>query len=260
MAGPAHATPHFTVGQGQNPGVAIDAAGTAYIGWQVNTHAGTGDTVQLCVLPAGARACASLAAVPFPGSGLDVGRASVLLPAPGVVQVAVARNDLNVYGYYLGTSVDGGVTFNPPIRIGGDFAMRAALLPGGLIAAQGNDVRRLSGAVLRPDGSDARTDPAVIDDRAQFSDVAVQGGDIYLAGSLAGPTTVAHLPAGTTAWQRLPDINEGSDPRLAPGPLGPVVLVQPNDPGKVALLVRHWTGAAWTPPVTVGPDNGSGSG
>jgi hypothetical protein len=63
MAGPAHATPHFTVGQGQNPGAAIDAAGTAYIGWQVNTHAGTGDTVQLCVLPAGARACASLAAV-----------------------------------------------------------------------------------------------------------------------------------------------------------------------------------------------------
>jgi hypothetical protein len=183
----------------------------------------------------------------------------VLLPAPGVVQAAVARNDLNVYGYYLGTSVDGGVTFNAPIRIGGDFAMRAALLPGGLIAAQGNDVRRLSGAVLRPDGSDARTDPAVIDDRAQFSDVAVQGGDIYLAGSLAGPTTVAHLPAGTAAWQRLPDINEGSDPRLAPGPLGPVVLVQPNDPGKVALLVRHWTGAAWTPPVTVGPDNGSGS-
>jgi hypothetical protein len=66
MASPAYATPHFTVGQGQNPGVAIDAAGTAYIGWQVNTHAGAGDTVQLCVLPAGARACASLANVAFP--------------------------------------------------------------------------------------------------------------------------------------------------------------------------------------------------
>ena len=59
MAAPAYATPHFTVGQGQNPGVAIDAAGTAYIGWQVNTHAETGDTVQLCVLPPGARARAS---------------------------------------------------------------------------------------------------------------------------------------------------------------------------------------------------------
>jgi len=32
MAAPAYATPHFSVGQGRNPGVAIDAAGTAYIG------------------------------------------------------------------------------------------------------------------------------------------------------------------------------------------------------------------------------------
>jgi hypothetical protein len=121
--------------------VAIDAAGTAYIGWQVNTSADTGDAVQLCVLPAGARACASLATIAFPGSGYNVGAVSVLLPAPGVVQVAVGRNLQNVYGYYLGTSVDGGATFNTPIRIGGDFAMRAELLPGGLIAAQG-DARR----------------------------------------------------------------------------------------------------------------------
>ena len=51
MAAPAHATPHFVVGQGQSPGVAIDAAGTAYIGWQVDTNADAGDSVQLCVLP-----------------------------------------------------------------------------------------------------------------------------------------------------------------------------------------------------------------
>ena len=42
MAAPAHATPHFSVGQGRDPGVAIDTAGTAYIGWQVNTYADTG--------------------------------------------------------------------------------------------------------------------------------------------------------------------------------------------------------------------------
>ena len=71
MAAPARATPHFVVGQGQNPGVAIDAAGTAYIGWQVNTNADAGDSVQLCVLPKGARACASLATIAFPGSGLE---------------------------------------------------------------------------------------------------------------------------------------------------------------------------------------------
>jgi hypothetical protein len=260
MAAPAHAAPHFVVGQGQNPGVAIDAAGTAYIGWQVNTHADAGDSVQLCVLPAGARACVSLATIAFPGSGFDNGRVSVLLPAPGVVQVAVGRNVQNVYGYYLGTSGDGGATFNAPIRIGGDFAKRAELLPGGLIAAQGNDVRSLTGAVLRPDGSDAQAEPADLGERAQFSDVTVQGSDVYVAGSLAGPTSVAHLPAGAAssdpnAWQRLPDIDEGDVPRLAPGPAGPLVLMQSNVPGSAALFVRHWNGTAWTPHLTIGPDN-----
>ena len=187
---------------------------------------------------------------------------SVLLPAPGVVEVAVARNLLNVYGYYLGTSVDGGVTFNVPIRIGGPFARRAALLPGGLIAAQGDDVRTLSSAILRPDGADAQTDPAVLGERAQFSDVTVQGADVYVAGSLAGPTSVVHLPAGAAlndpaAWQVLPDIAEGDVPRLAPGPAGPLVLMQNNEPGSVALFVRRWTGTAWTPHLTIGPDNGS---
>ena len=260
MAAPAYATPHFSVGQGRNPGVAIDAAGTAYIGWQVNTYADTGDAVQLCVLPAGARACASLATIAFPGSGYDAGAVSVLLPAPGVVQVAVGRNLQNVYGYYLGTSVDGGATFNTPIRIGGGFAKRAELLPGGLIAAQGDDVRTLSGAILRPDGSDAKTDPAVLGERAQFSDVTVQGSDVYVAGSLAGPTSVARLPAGAeatdpAAWQVLPDIAEGDSPQLAPGPAGPLVLMENNAPGIAALFVRRWTGTAWTPHLTIGPEN-----
>ena len=262
IAAPAQATPHFVVGQGQSPGVAIDAAGTAYIGWQVNTNADAGDSVQLCALPKGARACASLATIAFPGSGLGNGQVSVLLPAPGVVEVAVARNLLNVYGYYRGTSVDGGATFNVPVRIGGQFARRAELLPGGLIAAQGDDVRTLSAAVLRPDGSEAQTDPAVLGERAQFSDVTVQGGDVYVAGSLAGPTSVAHLPAGAAstdpaAWQALPDIAEGDVPRLAPGPAGPLVLMQSNEPGSAALFVRRWTGTAWTPHLTIGPDNGS---
>ena len=79
--------------------MAIDAAGTAYIGWQVNTNADAGNSVQLCVMPKGARAWASLATIAFPGTGLGNGQVSVLLPAPGVVEVAVARNLLNVYGY-----------------------------------------------------------------------------------------------------------------------------------------------------------------
>jgi hypothetical protein len=167
----------------------------------------------------------------------------VLLPAPGVVQVTVGRNVQNVYGYYLATSGDGGATFGAPLRIGGAFAKRAALLPGGLIAAEGDDVRQLGGAVLRPDGSDAAVDAPALDERAQFSDVTVQGSDVYIAGSLAGPTTAARLPAGANssdpaAWQRLPDLNSGSSPELAPGPAGPVVLIDPLKPGDPAPFVH----------------------
>jgi hypothetical protein len=41
-AQPARATPQFIVGTGQNPGVAVDAVGTAYIGWKVNVYAPQG--------------------------------------------------------------------------------------------------------------------------------------------------------------------------------------------------------------------------
>jgi hypothetical protein len=177
------------------------------------------------------------------------------------VQVAVGRNVANDYGYYLATSGDGGASFGAPIRIGGQFAKRSRLLPGGLIAAQGDDVRSLQAAVLRPDGSDAALDqPPLLDERAQFSDLAVQGSDLYVAGSLAGPTTVLRLPAGAAAtdgaaWQRLPDIAEGRSPRLTSGPLGPLALLDPNDPGRTALFVRRWTGTAWTKAEAIGPDN-----
>ena len=40
----------FTVGTGQNGGIAIDDAGTVYVGWQINTYE-PGDAVQFCVLP-----------------------------------------------------------------------------------------------------------------------------------------------------------------------------------------------------------------
>jgi len=54
------------------------------------------------VLPRGARKCAGLATVPFPGAGYNLGRVSVLLPgAPGVVQVTVGRNLDNVYRQYV---------------------------------------------------------------------------------------------------------------------------------------------------------------
>ena len=46
---PREAKP-FAVGTGQNGGIAIDDAGTIYVGWQVNVYE-PGDAVQFCVIP-----------------------------------------------------------------------------------------------------------------------------------------------------------------------------------------------------------------
>jgi hypothetical protein len=257
-APPAHATPHFIVGTGQNPGVAVDALGTAYIGWKVNVYAPQGDAVQLCVLPAGARVCASLATIPFPGAGYNLGRVSVLLPGtPGVVQVTVGRDLGPNYRQYVATSGDGGVTFGAPVAFGTGFGIENDVLPDGRIVSDGNGAGTLSGAAYAPNGAQAGIDRTALDDRGQFPDIAVQGADAYIAGSAAGPSAVVRLPAGAdwtnpAAWQHLPDVN-GEQPELAPGPLGPVALLEPPPFSKRGeLFTQRWTGLRWTAPVDVG--------
>jgi hypothetical protein len=257
-AQPAAATPRFIVGTGQNPGVAVDAAGTAYIGWKVNVYQPVGDAVQLCALPAGARKCATLATIPFPGEGYNLGRVSVLLPGtPGVVQVTVGRSQGPDYNQFVATSGDGGATFGAPIAFGSGFGIENDVLPDGRIVSDGNGAANLSGAAYAPNGSQGGVARTSLDDRGQFPDIAVQGGDVYIAGSAAGPSAVARLPAGANwidpaAWQHLPDVN-GEQPEIAPGPIGPVALLEPPPFSKrEELFTQRWTGTRWTAPVDVG--------
>ena len=258
LAAPAQATPHFTIGQGQSPGVAVDAAGTAYIGWKVNVYADQGDAVQLCVLPRGARACAQLTTIPFLGSGYNLGRVSVLLPGPpGLVQVTVGRSEGAFYGMYVATSVNGGATFEAPVVLRSGFGLGADVLPDGRIATVGTGALVLTGSVRRPDGSDAALDSIELDDgRGQFNDVAVQGSDVYVAGSSAGPSTIATLPAGAdwtnpADWIRLPEVN-GEQPQLAPGPLGIAVLAEPVPAASGQVFAQRWAGTGWTAPIALG--------
>jgi hypothetical protein len=257
IPGTASATSHFIVGTGQNPGVAVDAAGTAYIGWKVNVYE-PGDAVQLCVLPAGARRCATLATIPFPGQGYNLGRVSVLLPGtPGVVQVTVGRSQGADYSQYVATSGDGGATFGAPIAFGTGFGIENEVLPDGRIVSDGNGAAVLSGAAYAPNGSQAGVERTGLDDRGQFPDAAVLGGDVYIAGSNAGPSAVARLPAGANwtdpaAWQHLPDVN-GEQPELAAPPSGLVALLEPPPFSKrQELFTQRWVGTRWTAPVDVG--------
>jgi hypothetical protein len=157
----------------------------------------------------------------------------------------------------VATSGDGGVSFGAPVAFGSGFGIENDVLPDGRIVSDGNGAAVLSGAAYAPNGSQAGIDRVTLDDRGQFPDVAVQGGDVYIAGSNAGPSAVARLPAGANwtdpgAWQHLPDVN-GEQPELAPGPLGPVALLEPPPFSKrEELFTQTWLGTRWTAPVNVG--------
>jgi hypothetical protein len=157
----------------------------------------------------------------------------------------------------VATSADGGVSFGAPVAFGSGFGIENDVLPDGRIVSDGNGAGNLSGAAYLPNGAQAGIARTSLDDRGQFPDIAVQGADAYIAGSAAGPSAVVRLPGGANwvdpaAWQHLPDVN-GEQPEIAPGPLGPVALLEPTPFAKrEELFTQRWTGLRWTAPVDVG--------
>jgi hypothetical protein len=101
-AAPAAAAPGF-LGNGHDPGVAVDAAGTAHVAWLADT--GDAGAIEYCQVPRGKRACALRRSVPVEESGF--GKVQVLLPRPGTVQIIAPLLDPTA----LATSADGGNTF-----------------------------------------------------------------------------------------------------------------------------------------------------
>ena len=255
-AAPAQAA-SFQVGVGTNPGVALDDAGNAVVAWM----AGSNYDVQVCVLPAKARACAALTPVAFPDSGYGRSRVSVLLPAPNIVDVIVGRDSGN--DPYLARSVDGGRTFAPSIKISDRGFVQGVLMPDGRIALSGSSAV-LSAAVVRSDGTNGGSSGSQFGETIDgiYDDIAGLGPDVYVASSAAGRTQAYRLPAGGNpdapdAWQRLPDITLGRQPELTGGPKGLVALLEPIGNAPRGLFVQRLAGANWTAPVTI---NSGGAG
>lgn len=125
-AAPAAAAPGF-LGRGHDPGVAVDAAGTAHVAWLAQAANG-GGTVEYCQVPRGRRACAKRTSIPVEDDGF--GKVQVLLPQPGTVQIVAPL----LRPTPLLTSVDNGTTFAG--RDLGDLPAIATAFygPGGMIS------------------------------------------------------------------------------------------------------------------------------
>jgi hypothetical protein len=102
-AAPASAAPGF-LGRGHDPGVAVDAAGTAHVAWLA--AAGDAGAIEYCQVPRGKRRCALRRSIAVSEDGF--GKVQVLLPRPGTVQIVAPL----LRPAALATSVDGGSTFS----------------------------------------------------------------------------------------------------------------------------------------------------
>jgi hypothetical protein len=117
VAGPAGAAvkPRF-LGTGSDPGIAVDAAGTAHVGWFTEN-----DTVEYCRVPGSARRCRLRHS--FPLEDFGVGKVQVLAPRPGLVVVPVSVfNSRSV----MFVSTDGGQNF-AAVPFGSVFGLSQAL-------------------------------------------------------------------------------------------------------------------------------------
>jgi hypothetical protein len=105
LAAPASAAPGM-IGAGHDPGVAVDAAGTAHVAWFAEP-AGGDSVVQYCQVPRGRRSCAVTQTLAV-GQESGTGQVQVLVPRPGTVYIVAPL--LNSPGVLFG-SADNGATF-----------------------------------------------------------------------------------------------------------------------------------------------------
>ncbi len=254
-AAPASAAT-FVAGSGQNPGVAIDGVGTAYVGWQVDTY-GDNDHIEVCRLPAKAKACETVATVAFPGKGYNRSRVTLIASGPSTVDAIVPRTDTGAgAATYLARSIDGGRTFAPGIRISANDFEQGAAGPNGTVALIGG--LSVNVGVVAPDGSGAATEGASLAATlaGQWHDIATQGTDVIAAGSSAQGSAAWRLPLGADpdvpdSWQQLDDLPTGRQPELAPSAHGLVALIEPHRVNAKGLYAQRLTGNSWTRPVRV---------
>ena len=116
LVAPAGAATSLTIGTGHKPGVAVDAAGTAYIAWygpESNTT-----SLHFCRLPRGAGACDVATTIAAPGTTLSRPFVTVDGATVRVVSYRYGLTGARFDEIWEFTSVDGGATFDAGHPVG----------------------------------------------------------------------------------------------------------------------------------------------
>jgi hypothetical protein len=106
----------LSIGPGEQPGLAVDAAGTAYIAWN-----GPSASLRFCRLPRGATACDTGSASTIPAAGASIRRPLLVVSGDRIV-ILQTRYPLQggdpPAGLYRFTSTDRGATFGAAEQTG----------------------------------------------------------------------------------------------------------------------------------------------
>jgi hypothetical protein len=260
----AAAASAFVIGPGGKPGVAVDAAGTAYIAW--DGPEANNSTLRFCRLARGATACdVGPATLPAPATTTAGGRPFVVVSGARVVvvQYRYPTSGTVAPGVYRFTSANGGVTFDPPEVVGSVAFDQAAVGPGDTLTGVPVDGAMfvqnvaLSGpAPLNLDGSSAVPKAELSTTHLNYAAVGLIDAATPLAVFTNGTDAQVRRYNGSgslndiASWSAPAAIGVASYPRLAGGPNGLFLLA--GDAGG-NLVARKWDGAGFGPAATIGP-------
>ena len=245
----ARAASPLTIGTGHKPGVAVDAAGTAYIAWYGGES--TMSSLQFCRLPRGASACAQRGQIATSQDSLSRPFVTV---SGSTVRIAQYRYGA-APGVYEFTSSDGGGAFGAGVQIGAIPFDEAVQGPGDTISAATNAVTAGLFFQSMPLGGGS----AGIDDALLSLDHPYNGS----VGLVDAGTPLTVFSAGDSQsqfrrydgsgslndeanWTPPVNLGYGDYPRLAGGPSGLFLLAGTQAGG---LEVRRYNGTAFSPGV-----------
>ena len=246
LGAPAAAAGAVTVGQGDNaPGVAVDAAGTAYIAW--DNH----NTLQFCRLPRGASACDIAHSIAAPGA--TILRAFVAVSGSRVVIAQYRYPSQAVWAF---TSTNGGASFDAGHTVGTLPFFDAVFGPGDTMSGVTNNQAALQNVPLDGGG------PAVTAFATLSTDHLYQGavGLLDAATPLAvftgaGDSAVFRRYGGSgslndaASWTPAEGLGVARYPKLAGGPSGLFLLATAADDHTV--FARKWNGSGFGSAATV---------
>jgi hypothetical protein len=252
LVAPAGAATPLTIGTGHKPGVAVDAAGTAYIAWFGPESTTT--SLNFCRLPRGAGACDVTTTIAAPGTTLSRPFVTVDGALVRVVSYRYGLTGARFDQIWEFTSADGGATFDAGHPVGIAPFDEAVRGPGDTLTVATNaESTGLAVQNVPLDGTDAGATEAILSaDHPYNGTVGLAGPAMVAVFADASGNAQVRTSGGVlndaATWTPPVDLGYADYPRLAGGPSGLFLLS--GTPAN-ALTVRKFDGTTFNAGATI---------